>query len=99
MIRPDAARSKDALRRHDRRHGMGPAGIEREMRDDLGDLARRNAVVERQVKVERHFSCMIARDKRGNRHQAAIARRKAWAFPYLAEKTLLIFVERRGARS
>jgi hypothetical protein len=51
------------------------------MRDDLGNLARLNAVIERQVQVEGHLDRLVARDQRGERNDAAVSGHKARAFP------------------
>src|SRR5688572_31537221 len=84
------------LRRCNGRHGIRPAGVEGEMRDGLRDLARRDAVVERDVEVVRHLDRLIARDERGERHDAAVTWRKTGPLPYLAQQTVLrVLFERR----
>ena len=67
------------------------------MRDDLGHLLRLDAIVERQVQVERHLDRLVARDQRGERDDAAIAGREAGALPHVAEQAVLrILLEGRG---
>src|SRR5207244_13129317 len=89
LIRTDLAPGEDIFRHGDRRRGVRPAGIEREVRDDLGDLARLHAVVERQVEVVRHLDRLVACDQRGERNDAAVARAEATPCRYVAEKTFL----------
>ena len=65
------------------------------MRDDLRNLRRLHAVVERKLQVIRQRDRLIAPDQRGERDDAAVARRKAGTLPHLAEQAILrIFVER-----
>src|SRR4051794_40421537 len=54
-------------------HGVGPAGVKREMGDHLGDLALGQAVVHRLVDMEDDLSRQVGGDQRGHRHQAAVA--------------------------
>jgi hypothetical protein len=85
LIALDAALAEDVLRHANRRHGVPPSGVEREMCDELGDLRRLDAVVERQVDVVRHLDRVVARDERGERNDAAVPGSEAGPFPYLAE--------------
>ena len=59
------------------------------MRDYLGDLTRFDAVIERQVEVARHLDRLVARDEDGERHDAAVPRRKTRALPQVAQKSVL----------
>ena len=59
------------------------------MRDDLGNLPRFDVVIERQLEMVRHLDRLVARNQRGERNDAAVARRETRAFPYVAEKTVL----------
>jgi hypothetical protein len=47
LIGADAALDEDVFRKRHRRQGIRPAAVEREVRDDLRDLAGLDAVVER----------------------------------------------------
>src|SRR5687768_4081203 len=55
LIGADSTRAKYIFRDRDRRHGICPAGVEREMRNDLGNLACFAAIVERQVEMRRQL--------------------------------------------
>src|SRR6516225_10927661 len=85
LIRSDATRVKHLLRHRRRRHGVPPAGVEREMRDDFGKLGRLDAIIERPVEIRRQLRGLITRDQRGDRDEATISRRQIRAFPNLAE--------------
>jgi hypothetical protein len=52
LIGADVARRKDILGDCDRRHRVGPAGVEGKVGDDLRDLTRLHAVVERKMMQE-----------------------------------------------
>ena len=66
------------------------------MRDDLGDLARLDPVVERESQVVRHLDRLVARDERRERHDAAVTWRKPRPLPYLAQQTVFpVLIERR----
>ena len=69
------------------------------MRDDLRDLARLDAVIERQVEMVRHLDGLVARDQCGQRNDAAVARREAGAFPHIAEQRLGVLLERGSDHS
>ena len=47
LIGSDVAALEHVLRRRNSIHGVGPAGVESKMRDDLGDLGGLDAIVER----------------------------------------------------
>jgi hypothetical protein len=51
------------------------------MRDDLRDLARLDAVIERQVEMVVQLDGLVARDQGGERDDAAVPRRETGAFP------------------
>ena len=97
LIRPDLARGKDLVCDRDRRHGIRPARIEREMGDDLGDLARLDAVVEREVQMARHLDRLVAGDQRRERDDAAVPRREPRAFPEVAEQRPRAYFSSAGA--
>ena len=59
------------------------------MGDDLRDLARLDAVLERAVEIIGHGQGEIAGNESGDRDQASIAPRQTRAFPYLAVKAIL----------
>src|SRR5687767_2840466 len=70
------------------------------MSDELGNLGGLDAAVQRDVQVIRHFGRVVARDQRRERHDAAVARRKAGTFPNLAEQAFLgVLLQRGGYRS
>jgi hypothetical protein len=82
------------------RHGCqrgAPAGIEREVRDDLGNLARLDAVIERELDLLREARGVLARDQRGDRDQAAVARREVGALPQVAGEALAGIAVEGGA--
>ena len=56
-----------------RRHRGRPAGVEREVRDDLADLFLGDTVTERSLEVPGQLIYPIERDQRGDGDQAAIA--------------------------
>src|SRR6266851_2916166 len=99
LIGPNSAPSKDVFRDRGRRYGVRPARVEREMRDDFGNLARRDAVIECKIDVVRHLDRLIACDQGGERHDAAVAWHESRPLPYLAEKTALrVLLEGRSYR-
>ena len=64
------------------------------MGDDLRNLRRLDAVVERKLQVLRQRNRLIAPDQRRDRDHAAIAQGQAGALPHLSEQAILrIFVE------
>ena len=67
------------------------------MGDDLGDLARLDAVVEREVRWSRHLDRLVARDERRERDDAAVPRREARAFPDVAEQAACAYFSSAGA--
>ena len=70
------------------------------MRDDLGDLARLDAVIEREVQMVRHLDRLVAGDQRRERDDAAVPRRETGAFPYVPELAVLrVLLEGRGDRA
>ncbi len=71
---------------------LGPAGIERYVRYDIGYLAARDSVVARRLQVvgERRVGYPLT-DKRGNRYQAAVAQSQIFgAAPNLAEEYIVV---------
>jgi hypothetical protein len=67
------------------------------MRDRLGQLFARDAVLQRALDVKRHLVGAVERDKACDRDEAAVARRKLGAFPHVAEQHI-IGVMRKGGR-
>jgi hypothetical protein len=65
LIRSDPALTENILRDCDRGRGIPPAGIEGEVRDDLGNLAWLDAVIERQVEMVWHLDRLITRAQGG----------------------------------
>ncbi len=51
------------------------------MRDDLGNLARFNAVIQCEVEIIGHLDRLVARDQGGDGNDAAVPWREARAFP------------------
>ena len=99
LIGADLAGGEDILHNRDRRHGIPPAGVEREVRDHPGYLARLHAVIEREVEIVGHLDRLVAGDHCGERHDAAVAGAKIGPLPEVAEKTvLLVMLYRRGDR-
>src|SRR5947207_1469027 len=84
---------EDVLRRGNRRQGVRPAGIEGQMRDDLGDLARLHTVIERKLELMRQLDRLVARDQRRQGDDAAVARRQSGAPPQVGERALRVFLE------
>src|SRR2546422_598063 len=64
------------LRGRHRREDEGPAGIESEMREDLGGLGPGQPVVHRSVEVIGHLRRLACRDQGADRHQAPVPRCK-----------------------
>jgi hypothetical protein len=66
------------------------------VRDDFGNLACFDAIVERPVEIRRQLRRLIARDQDRHGNEAAIARRWPGAFPEIAKKDALrVPLERR----
>ncbi len=59
------------------------------MSDEFGDLARRDAAVERQGDVGGQLGRLVARDQRRERDEAAVPRRKIRATPQPPQQSLL----------
>jgi len=73
LIRCDSTFNENAFRDCDCRHGIRPAGIEREMRDDVRNLTWLDAVIEGKVEVVWHLDRLISSDQRGYGNNAAIS--------------------------
>src|SRR5438093_4002162 len=100
LIGADLALGKDIFGDGNGSHRIPPAGVEREVRDDLGDLARLDAVVERQVEVVPHLDRLVACDQGGKRDDAAVSWCETRALPNIAEKTALrVLLQGRRHRS
>src|SRR5262249_19213272 len=96
LIGPDVAGPEDVSRRWDRIHRVRPAGVEGQVRDDLGYLRRLHAAVESEAEVVRQLHCLMAGDESRDRHDAAVARREAWPFPEIVLENLLRVALERG---
>lgn len=82
----------DILGQPECRPGLGPAGIKSDMGDDFGDFAAGDAVVLRRLEMEgeRAVGDALA-DKRGNRHQTAVAETEfVGSAPHLPEKDVVV---------
>lgn len=62
MIGPNFMMREHILRNPNGRHSVRPAGVKREMRDDLRNLAWLNTMIERVVEMEMHRDGLVARD-------------------------------------
>src|SRR5438105_1854582 len=80
-----------------RRESIGPADIEGEMRDDLRNLARLDAVLERAIEIVGQGQGEIAGYESRDRDEASIARRQTRTFPYLAVKAICVYFSSAGA--
>src|SRR3954467_11737638 len=54
------------------RHGVGPSGVEREMRDQLDELLLGHAVLDRAREVEGHLLGLAGRDERRAGNEAPV---------------------------
>jgi hypothetical protein len=73
LIGADMPRREHVLGNSGGGHGIPPAGIESQMGDDLGKLARRHVIVEGQPQIERHLDGLIAGDQRRQGYDASIS--------------------------
>src|SRR5882757_9883436 len=89
LVGADVAGLEHVLRRGDGIHRVCPAGVERQVRDDFRQFGRLHAVVEREVEIVRKFDHLIARDERGDRDDASVARWQTWSLPEIAEHDIL----------
>src|SRR4051812_13331190 len=67
-------------------HRGWPAGVEREMRDDLAQLGLRHTVVDRAFEMAGELLLAAERDQCGDDDQAAVALRQARPFPDITEQ-------------
>ena len=67
------------------------------MRDDLGDFAWLDTVIERQVQMRRHLDRLVARDQDGEGDDAPVAWGEARPFPHITEKAPWVYLSRAGA--
>src|SRR4051794_41055313 len=74
-------------------HGCRPAGVEREMRDDLAQLGLCHAVVDRAFEMAGELLLAAERDQGGDDDQAAVALRQARPLPDIAEQHRLGVVD------
>src|SRR5258708_5275051 len=82
VLRPILKASPGPLLEHvlcdgQRRKGIWPAYIEREMRDRFRDFGLCQAVVHPDIQVTSQLSDLAGRKQRADRDEAAVARRKA----------------------
>jgi hypothetical protein len=94
-IEPDVAAVEDILCRGRCRHGVRPAGVEGKMGDDLRNLGRLDAIVERPLELARQIGDLIASDHRRHGDDAAVADAEPGAPPQIGKRTLRIFFKRR----
>jgi hypothetical protein len=59
------------------------------VRNDLRDLTRLHAVVERKIEMTWHLDGLTARDQGRQGYNAAVARREAGALPHVAKQSVL----------
>jgi len=62
LIGPNFMMREHILRNPNGRPSVRPAGVKREMRDDLRNLAWLNTMIERVVEMEMHRDGLVARD-------------------------------------
>ena len=85
----DVALNKHVFCHCDGRHRVRPARIERQMCDDLGNLRRLHAMVEREFEVIRQRDHLVSADHRGEGDDATVAGRQTGPLPHLAEEAIL----------
>jgi hypothetical protein len=74
LIGSDSTLAESIFRDRNCRRGIRPAGVEREMRNDLRDLAWLDAIIERQVEMIWHLNRLITRDQGCDGYDAAVPR-------------------------
>jgi hypothetical protein len=94
-IGPGVAAVEDILRSGRCRHGVRPARVEGKMGDDLRDLGRLDAIVERPLELVRQIGGLVASDHRRQGDDAAVAGAEPGAPPQIGKRPLRIFFERR----
>jgi len=62
LIGPNFMMREHILRNPNGRQSVRPAGVKREMRDDLRNLDWLNTMIERVVEMEMHRDGLVARD-------------------------------------
>jgi hypothetical protein len=72
LIGSDSTLGKDIFRDRNCRRGIRPAGVEREMRNDLRKFAWLDAIIERQVEMVGHLDRLITRDQGCDGYDAAV---------------------------
>src|SRR5436190_527559 len=77
---------EDFPRDRQRREGIRPADVERQMRDDFCGLRLCQAVIHRPVEVIGHLRDLAGSNERAHRDQAPVARRKIGAQPQITEQ-------------
>jgi hypothetical protein len=79
---------KDLTEYVGRGHRARPARIEREVSHDLLQLFLSDAVLKGTLHMKWHLQRIIARDKRGHCHQAAVALAQSLPFPHITEENI-----------
>jgi hypothetical protein len=69
----DSTFAEDIFRHRNRRRGIRPAGVEREMRDDLRKFAWLDPIIERQVEMVGHLDRLITGDQGRDGDNAAVS--------------------------
>src|SRR5207244_3136973 len=77
---------EDILGDRKRREGVGPAGVEGEVRNDLRRLRPGQTVVHRSVQVVRNLGHLTRGDQGADGHEAPVSRRQSRTQPQLAEQ-------------
>src|SRR5579883_2085948 len=85
----DAALLEHRLRQVGGVDGGRPARVEGDVRDDLGDLLARKAVVEAAADMCAQLIGAVERGQHGDRHQAAVALRQFGPLPDVAEDDIV----------
>ena len=67
-------------------HGVRPAGVERQVRNDLRRVRLGDTVIHRAVQVIGDLRDLTGCNERADRHQTAIARCEIWTKPEIAEQ-------------
>ena len=78
---------EERLDHSSRRDRQRPAGVERQVGDDLGDLRQSQTfgIVQGVVEVVQHAEALAAGDQRGQHHQVTVLARQARALPQLVD--------------
>ena len=90
LIHPDVAGRKDSFRGRDRRYRVRPAGVEREMGDDLGNLARHAIVAARSFMFQLlSVRCVDAKDNESAPSELIVKTVPIWSLCLLSAENEL----------